>query len=162
MPEHMLPTRFHTKQNIRSIFMAQAVKGSKVSVHYTGTLDDGTVFDSSQDREPLEFTVGQGQVIAGFDNAVEGMKVGDTNKVTIPVEEAYGPRNEEMVLTVGKDQLPQDMEPEVGMVLQANVNNQIAHLEVIEVQEEAVVLDGNHPMAGKQLNFEITLVSIAE
>lgn len=139
--------------------MAQADNGSKVNVHYTGTLDDGTVFDTSQDREPLQFTLGQGQVIAGFENAVVGMSEGETKSITIPMEEAYGPRNEDLVLTVGRDQLPQDMEPEVGMVLQANINDQIAHLEVVEVQEDSVVLDGNHPMAGKQLNFELTLVS---
>ncbi|MAC96234.1 MAG: peptidylprolyl isomerase [Flavobacteriales bacterium] len=143
--------------------MSKAEKGSTVKVHYTGTLTDenNTMFDSSREREPLEFTVGAGQMIQGFDNAVEGMAVGDSKKVTIPMDEAYGPRRDEAMLTVSKTQLPQGMEPQVGMQLEATQEDGRKQLLVVaDVKEEDVVLDANHPLAGKDLVFDIELVEV--
>lgn len=141
--------------------MSQATKGSTVKVHYTGTLTDNTVFDSSREREPIEFTVGAGQMIKGFDAAVDGMSIGDAKKVTIPAEEAYGPRVDEAVFPVPKKDLPEGMEPEVGMQLEARQEDGRSQvLVVLEVKEEEVILDGNHPLAGKDLVFDIELVEV--
>ncbi len=141
--------------------MSQAEKGNKVKVHYTGTLTDETIFDSSREREPLEFTVGAGQMIAGFDAAVVGMKVGDNKKVTIPANEAYGPKSEEAMIKVPKTQLPQGMEPQVGMQLEATQQDGRSQVLVVaEVLEDEVVLDANHPLAGKDLIFDIEMVEI--
>lgn len=142
--------------------MSKAKKGDKVKVHYTGKLTDETVFDSSREREPLEFTVGAGQMIKGFDQAVEGMAVGENKKVEIPSAEAYGERSEEALIEVDKAQLPANMEPEVGMQLEAtSQDGQRQVLVIHEVKEEKVVLDSNHPLAGKELIFEIELVEVA-
>ena len=142
--------------------MSQAEKGNTVKVHYTGTLTDQTVFDSSREREPIEFTVGAGQMIAGFDSAVAGMKVGDSKTVTIPSAEAYGEKSEEALIKVEKTQLPEGMKPEIGMQLEAKQDNgQSQVLVVAEVEEEHVVLDANHPLAGKDLTFDIEMMEIA-
>lgn len=138
--------------------MSQATKGSEVTVHYTGTLDDGTVFDSSRDREPLTFVLGEGAVIAGFEAAVEGMEEGQTKKVSLSPDEAYGPHVQEMVIQSQKSELP--VEPEEGMVFQASVQGQTVYFVVSGIEEETVTLDGNHPMAGKQLNFDLELVKV--
>lgn len=140
--------------------MQQAKQGDTVRVHYTGRLGDGSEFDSSRGREPLEFEVGGGQVIAGFDEAVGGMSVGESKTVTIPAAEAYGARREEMVLTVGRDQFPPDLDPEVGQQLQMAQGNQVAIVTVTDVAEDAVTLDANHPLAGQDLTFDLELVSI--
>lgn len=141
--------------------MTQAAKGNKVKVHYTGKLADGNVFDSSREREPIEFTVGAGQMIEGFDKAVEGMKVGDKQEVTIPSDKAYGPRVEEAIIAVPKEKLPQDMEPQVGMSVEAHSpEGQKQILVIVEVKDTEVVLDGNHPLAGKDLIFEIELMEV--
>jgi peptidylprolyl isomerase len=141
--------------------MSQAKPGDTVRIHYTGTLDDGTTFDSSQGREPLEFTLGSGQVIPGFDIAVEGMQVGDSKQVSIPPTQAYGERNEEMIQEVPRDVLPDDIEPTSGMPLQAQTpDGQVINLTVTEVGEETVTVDGNHPLAGQTLNFAIELVAV--
>ena len=143
--------------------MSKAEKGSTVKVHYTGTLNDenNTLFDSSREREPLEFTVGAGQMIQGFDNAVEGMQVGESKKVEIPVDQAYGPRRDEAMITVSKTQLPQGMEPQVGMQLEATQQDGRKQLLVVaDIKEEDVVLDANHPLAGKDLVFDIELVEV--
>lgn len=141
--------------------MSQAEKGSKVKVHYTGTLSDDTVFDSSREREPIEFTVGEGQMIAGFDAAVQGMKVGDSKKVSIPPKEAYGEKVEEAMIKVPKTQLPEGMNPEVGMQLEAKQEDGRSQVLVVaEVHEEEVILDGNHPLAGKELIFDIELMEV--
>jgi peptidylprolyl isomerase len=141
--------------------MSQAEKGSTVKVHYTGTLTDETIFDSSRQREPIEFEVGAGQMIAGFDAAVQGMKVGDTKKINIPSAEAYGPVNEEAMIKVAKDQLPEGMKPEIGMQLEATQQDgRTQVLVVAEVMEEEVVLDANHPLAGKDLVFDIEMVEV--
>ena len=142
--------------------MTVAKSGDNVKVHYTGTLEDGTQFDSSLDVEPLEFTLGSGQVIAGFDEAITGMEQGEKKNVTIPAEKAYGQRNEEMVINAPRDQIPADITPEVGQQLQlAGPNNQPIVVKVIEVTDEHIQLDANPPLAGKNLSFELELVEIA-
>lgn len=142
--------------------MSQAKAGDTVHIHYTGTLEDGTQFDSSAGREPLEFTVGGGQVIPGFDQAVEGMAIGESKTVNIAPEHAYGEHHAQMVQEVPKSALPDDMEPEVGQALSArNQDGQELRLVVTEVKDDAIVVDGNHPLAGKTLNFDIELVKIA-
>ena len=142
--------------------MSQAKSGDTVKIHYTGTLDDGTEFDSSAGREPLEFPLGGGQVIPGFDSAVDGMAVGDSKTVTIPPGEAYGERHDQLVQEVPKTALPEDMKPEVGMQLQSqSPDGQVMNLVVTEVAEEAITVDGNHPLAGQALTFAIELVEIA-
>ena len=142
--------------------MSQAKSGDTVKIHYTGTLEDGTEFDSSAGRDPLEFALGGGQVIAGFDSAVDGMSVGDSKTVTIPPGEAYGDRHDQLVQQVPKSALPDDMKPEVGMQLQSqSPEGQIMNLVVVEVEEESITVDANHPLAGKALTFAIELVEIA-
>jgi len=142
--------------------MSQAKSGDTVKIHYTGTLDDGTQFDSSAGREPLEFSLGSGQVIAGFDNAVDGMSVGDSKTVTIPPAEAYGERHDQLVQQVPSSSLPDDMKPEVGMQLQSqSPDGQVMNLVVSEVSEESITVDANHPLAGLALTFAIELVEIA-
>jgi len=142
--------------------MSQAKSGDTVKIHYTGTLDDGTKFDSSAGREPLEFAIGSGQVIPGFDNAVDGMTVGDNKTVTIPAGEAYGERHDQLVQEVPKSALPDDMEPEIGMQLQSQgPDGQVMNLLVTAVEVESITVDGNHPLAGQSLTFAIELVEIA-
>ena len=141
--------------------MSQAKAGDSVKIHYTGTLDDGTQFDSSDGREPLAFELGSGQVIPGFDKAVDGMTVGESKSVNIPAEDAYGPHHPQMIQEVPKSALPDDLEPAEGMGLQAQgPDGQVLNLVVTGVQEESIIVDGNHPLAGKALNFDIELVSI--
>jgi FKBP-type peptidyl-prolyl cis-trans isomerase 2 len=141
--------------------MQQAQKGDTVNVHYHGKLKDGSTFDSSDGREPLQFTAGAGQVIKGFDNAVIGMAPGDKKTVDIPVAEAYGERNDDMIMDFPLTEFPADMKPEVGMELQMGDNaGNVFPVVVTEVHPESVVLDANHPLAGKDLIFEIELVSI--
>lgn len=140
--------------------MTQAKAGDTVRVHYTGTLEDGSVFDSSQGREPLEFTLGEGQVIPGFEEAVLGMEPGESKRVTIPSTEAYGPRREELMLEVGKEEFPPDVRPEVGQRLQMVQGEQAMVVLVREVGDRSVTLDANHPLAGEDLTFELELVRI--
>lgn len=141
--------------------MAAAKKGDTVHIHYTGRLDDGTIFDSSENREPLSFEVGSGTVIPGFDDAVDGMVTGEKKTTTIPAAEAYGPRQDEMMVTVPRDQLPPGVAPEVGQILQmSDPTGEQFNVVVAEVTEDALVLDGNHPLAGKDLTFDIELVKI--
>lgn len=140
-----------------------ATSGDTVRVHYTGTLEDGTTFDSSEGREPLEFTLGSGQVIPGFDAGVSGMEPGQTKTIQIPAEEAYGPRRDEMTLQVSPDQFPEGMDPEVGQQLQLQQpDGQAVVVRVAEVSDVVVVLDANHPLAGEDLTFELTLDEIVE
>ncbi len=140
--------------------MTQAKNGDTVKVHYTGTLDDGSQFDSSVGREPLEVTLGEGQVIPGFEQGIEGMQVGETKQVHIPVNEAYGQRHEELVQTVSREQLPEDVDIQIGMQFQVDGGNGPLILTVTEVTDETATLDGNHPMAGNNLNFELELVEV--
>lgn len=142
--------------------MSKAKDGDTVKVHYTGTLENGEVFDTSQEREPLEFQLGQGQLIPGFEKAVIGMSEGDSTTVDIPSDEAYGEVREDLVISVPKDQLPDDVEPQIGMQLQVNQQNgQPIPVRVTEIKEEELVLDANHPLAGKNLTFEIELLEVA-
>ena len=141
--------------------MTQAKSGDTVRIHYTGTLDDGTQFDSSDGRDPLEFALGGGQVIPGFDGAVDGMAVGENKSVTIPPEEAYGQRHEQLVQQVPKTALPEDMEPAVGMQLQSQgPDGQVMNLVVTEIVDDTITVDANHPLAGQALTFAIELVEI--
>lgn len=142
--------------------MSQAKSGDTVKIHYTGTLDDGTEFDSSAGRDPLEFSLGSGQVIAGFDNAVEGMAVGDSKTVTLPPDEAYGDRHEKLLQEVPRTSLPDDMKLEVGMALQTQKpDGQVMNLVIADVTEDSITVDANHPLAGQALTFAIELVEIA-
>ncbi|MFW6133680.1 MAG: FKBP-type peptidyl-prolyl cis-trans isomerase [Planctomycetota bacterium] len=141
--------------------MAQAEQNSTVKVHYTGKLEDGTVFDSSRDREPLEFQVGQGQVIPGFEQAVEGMSPGETKTTTVAPDNAYGQRRDDMVASVPKDNLPDDLDPEVGQQLQArDSEGQTIPVRITEVGDDAVTIDANHPLAGQKLTFDIEMVDV--
>jgi peptidylprolyl isomerase len=141
--------------------MTTAKSGDKVRIHYTGTLDDGTEFDTSAGREPLEFALGGGQVIEGFDDAVDGMTVGESKSVRIPAEQAYGERHDQLVQEVPKTALPDEIEPAVGMQLQSrSPEGHVMNLVVTEVADETITVDGNHPLAGQALTFAIELVEI--
>jgi peptidylprolyl isomerase len=141
--------------------MTKASSGDTVKVHYTGKLDDGTVFDSSRDREPLEFTLGGGQVIPGFEEAVRDMEEGEETTVTIPPEEAYGQRQDQAVIEVAREQLPDEIKPEVGMQLEVlSAGGGSFPARITEVNDRTITLDANHPLAGEQLTFEIELVAV--
>jgi FKBP-type peptidyl-prolyl cis-trans isomerase 2 len=140
--------------------MSHAKPGDTVRLHYTGTLGDGSEFDSSRGREPLEFTLGAGQVIPGFDEAVSGMRVGERKTVTIPTDQAYGARQEELILAVPRAQVPPHIALEVGQQLQLSQEGHAFQVTVREVTAEQVVLDGNHPLAGEALTFALELVEI--
>jgi peptidylprolyl isomerase len=142
--------------------MTTAKQGDTVHVHYTGSLQDGAVFDSSDGRDPLKFTIGGGQVIPGFEEAVIGMSLNEKKNVTIPVDKAYGQRNEQLVMTVPRDQVPPDLNPEVGQRLQMEgASNMPVIVVVTEVEKEHIKLDANPPLAGKDLVFDIELVEIS-
>lgn len=140
-----------------------AENGSSVKVHYKGTLkDDGSMFDSSEGREPLQFTLGEGMVIAGFERAVIGKSVGDTTSVEVTPEEGYGMPNDQLVFQVRREQLPPNVELEEGIMLEIRTQDgQPAYVRVTEFDEETVTLDGNHPLAGKTLCFDIEVVEVA-
>jgi len=141
--------------------MQQVKSGDKIKVHYHGKLDNGETFDSSAGREPLEFEVGSGMVIKGFDDGVTGMVVGDKKTINIPFVDAYGPKNPEMIIEMPKDRFPEDMEIEVGMPLgMSDPNGQQFQVTVVEIKDEAVLLDANHPLAGQDLTFDLELVEI--
>ena len=141
--------------------MQQAKSGDKVKVHYHGKLTSGETFDSSEGRAPLEFEIGKGMVIKGFDDGVTGMSVGEKKTITIPFNEAYGPKNPEMIIDMPRNRFPKDMELEVGMAL-AMSDGQGQQFEVVvtQLKEDSVVLDANHPLAGKDLIFDLELVEI--
>ena len=141
--------------------MSAAKSGDTVKVHYTGTLDDGRQFDSSVGRDPLEFTLGNQQVIAGFESAIEGMAPGDTKTVIIEPEDAYGPHNPSQVQTVTRDRFPSDIDVEVGMQFSAaNDGGQTLSVTVVEVTDDEVTVDANHALAGQRLTFALELVSV--
>lgn len=141
--------------------MTQAKTGDSVRIHYTGKLEDGTQFDSSAGRDPLQFAVGNGDVIPGVDKAVEGMSVGENKEVTVEPQHAYGVRHEQLVQQVPKTALPDDIEPAVGMQLQSETpEGQAMQLIVTNVTDESITVDGNHPLAGRSLQFDIELVEI--
>ncbi len=134
--------------------------GKKVKIHYTGTLSDGEKFDSSEGRDPLEFETGSGMVIPGFDSAVRDMEVGSKKTVTLPAAEAYGELRDEMIGDFPKDKFPADMELSVGMPLQMTGPDGPVPVVVKEIKEDAITLDGNHPLAGKDLTFALELIEI--
>ncbi len=140
--------------------MQQAKRGDTVHVHYKGTLDDGSVFDTSEGHDPISFTLGEGDVIPGFENAIEGMSIGDKKTSRMEPGDAYGDRREELVFTVGKDQMPEG-EVEVGDMLQVGFpDGSSSAVTVAAVTDSSVHLDANHPLAGKALTFELQLVGI--
>lgn len=141
--------------------MQQVKSGDKVKVHYHGRLSNGETFDKSEGRAPLEFEVGSGMVIPGFDDGVTGMTVGEKKTINIPFNEAYGPRNPEMIIDMPKDRFPKDMEIEVGMPLaMSDGQGQQFQVVVTQIKDDAVVLDANHPLAGQDLTFDLELVEI--
>ena len=141
--------------------MNQAKNGDKVKVHYHGKLTNGETFDSSEGREPLEFEVGKGMVIKGFEDGVTGMLVGEKKTLNIPYDEAYGPRNPDMLIEMPKDRFPKDMEIVAGIpLMMSDGSGQNFQVIVTEIKEEAVILDANHPLAGQDLVFDIELVEI--
>lgn len=141
--------------------MSQVKQNDTVKVHYTGKLADGQVFDSSLEREPIEFTLGQGQLIPGFENGVINMEVNEKKTVTIPHTEAYGEVNQELFQEVPKDQLPPEIKPEVGMgLVSKNPDGSERQLRVAEVKDNAIVVDANHPLAGQDLIFDLEVVEI--
>lgn len=141
--------------------MSQVKSGDVVRIHYTGKLSDGTEFDSSSGRDPLEFQVGAGQIIPGLEQQVEGMNVGESQTVTIPADEAYGPRDERQIQTVPRSALPEGLDVKPGTGLQATTQDgrQIS-LTVVELDDEEVTVDANHPLAGKDLIFDVEVVEI--
>jgi len=142
--------------------MSKAKNGDTVKVHYTGKLDDGTVFDSSENKEPLEFKIGEGQVIAGFEEAVIGMDKGDSKTAKIPADKAYGPHREDMVIEVERDKLAADAVPKKGELWQiSRENDDPIIVMVAEVDDSKVTLDANHPLAGKELTFDIQVEEIS-
>jgi len=137
-----------------------AAVGDSVQVHYTGSLDDGTVFDSSEGREPLSFVIGDGTMISGFDAAVRGMEVGETKTFTIPAAEAYGEYREDLVIVLARDELEEDLEVGERVSLQNVTSGETIHFIVTEISDTEVTLDANSPLVGQDLTFEIELVAL--
>ncbi|MBW1740581.1 MAG: peptidylprolyl isomerase [Deltaproteobacteria bacterium] len=141
--------------------MAQARNGDTVKVHYTGKFEDGAVFDSSSNRDPMQFVIGEGRLIPGFEKAIVGMSPGESKSVTLLPEEAYGPHHEQMVQVIDRKQVPSNLKLEVGQQLEVRrPDGQITLLMVTDVSDSSVTLDANHPLAGKNLIFDIELVEI--
>ncbi|MBI5826277.1 MAG: peptidylprolyl isomerase [Deltaproteobacteria bacterium] len=141
--------------------MAEAKKGDMVKVHYTGTLDDGSVFDTSDDSAPIEFVVGGGALIPAFEDALVGMNTGESKTVRINAEDAYGPFYPDMVIDLDKGALPGDLEPQVDMMLEMEDEDGFSRLvRVVELSDTSVTIDANHPLAGKDLTFKVELVEI--
>lgn len=141
--------------------MAQAKAGDKVRVHYKGQLSDGTIFDSSLEREPIEFILGQDTVIPGFEDAVIGMEAGESKGVSIPPEEGFGEYSEDLVVNIEKTILPPEINPELGMQLEVSSEEETPRVFTIaDIAEDSITLDGNHPLAGKEIAFKITLLEI--
>jgi FKBP-type peptidyl-prolyl cis-trans isomerase 2 len=155
--------RYNLYKEFKTLFFMQQVQnGDTVKVHYHGRLTDGSTFDSSEGREPLEFTVGGGMVIAGFDSGVVGMTVGEKRTLNIPADEAYGQRFDDRIIEFPRAQFPPDMNPEAGMQLMMNNGQgQQFPVVIVEVKEEMVILDANHPLAGQDLIFDLELIDIA-
>ncbi len=140
--------------------MSQVKEGDTVRVHYIGRLEDGSEFDSSTDREPLEITIGESDVIAGFEHAVIGMTVGERKTITVPPDQGYGPRRDEMVQEIDRSTIPEGLELKLGAALEASGEETMLTLTVVKIGEKTVTLDANHPLAGKDLTYEIELVAI--
>ena len=164
--ERNLTVSLKQKQKIengnREKSMTQAKNGDTVKIHYTGRLQDGTVFDTSSDREPLQFNIGSGQVIPGFEEAVTGMTVGEKKTTLIPCDKAYGERNPSMLMVVDRNHVPADINPEVGLRLQVgSPSGELLAVTIIEVNDENITLDANPPLAGEDLTFDLELVEIS-
>ncbi len=141
--------------------MKQAKENDKVRVHYTGKLKNGQVFDSSKERDPLEFQIGEQSIIPGFENAVKGMQVNEKKEVTIPPEDAYGEVNENMIHDIPLENIEKDVNPEVGQEVAIKLSDgSSVPAQVIEVNEKSIKIDANHPLAGRELQFELELVEI--
>jgi peptidylprolyl isomerase len=139
----------------------KAQKDNKIKIHYKGTLSDGSVFDESFGGEPLEFVIGSGMVIPGFDNGVMGMSVGERKTIFIPAKDAYGHRSDELILEFSKENIPDNIDPQIGDILQLQLTpEQIVNVEVIELKENSIVFDANHKLADKDLTFEVEVVDI--
>ena len=151
---------FHPLIPLEGVRVAAAKSGDTVRVHYKGTLTDGTPFDSSPEGEPFEFTIGSKSVIPGFQEAIIGMAEGDTKVISIPPEEAYGPHTEDAIVVMKRSQLPPKPDPKPGMTLKGESPNGPITFVVLSVEGDEVKLDGNHPLAGKELRFELTVVSV--
>lgn len=163
MPEpEKPPAQFNKKPAARVLteFFMPIKKGDTVRAHYTGTLADGTVFDSSRERDPLEFTLGKGMLIPGFESAVEGHEAGETVTVTIPPDQAYGDIDPELVFTVARAQVPSHIPLEVGVPLQLSNEQGQMDVTITEVDADEITLDANHPLAGKELTFEIEILEV--
>ena len=142
--------------------MAKANEGNEVQVHYTGKLEDGTIFDSSED-EPLSFTIGENRVIPGFEEAVTGMEPGDSKTTEVEPEQAYGEHREDMVMEMDRDQIPGEVDPEVGQQLQLRLENgQTVPVLITALGDDSVTIDANHPLAGRKLIFDIEVINVSE
>lgn len=142
--------------------MSAAKKGDKVKIHYTGKLMDGRVFDTSKERQPLEFTLGNEDVIGGFEKGVKGMEVGESKRIEIPPEDAYGERRAELVINIKKNEFPDDITPSVGLHLEIkSMDGEVTSVVITEVGDDVVTLDANHPLAGETLLFDVELVGIS-
>lgn len=138
-----------------------AKANDKVKVHYKGTLSNGEIFDTSEGRDPLEFTLGTGQVIPGFDEGIEGMTIDESKTINIPSTNAYGDIRKELIQEVPKTHIPEEIKPEIGLQLMSSTpDGQQIPLVVTEIKDETIIVDANHPLAGKDLTFEVTLVGI--
>ncbi|MGJ8760420.1 MULTISPECIES: peptidylprolyl isomerase [unclassified Polaribacter] len=143
--------------------MSQVKANNTVKVHYTGKLSDGQVFDTSEGKEPIEFVLGQGQLIPGFEQGLIDMKVNEKKTITIAKEEAYGEVNDQLIQEIDRANLPQDMEPKVGMgLVSKSPEGQEMNLMIVEVKDNSVVIDGNHPLAGRDLVFDLEVVEIKD
>ena len=139
----------------------KAQKGNKIKIHYKGTLSDGTTFDESFGGEPLEFTIGSGMVIPGFDNGVVGMEIGERKTIFIPAEDAYGHRSDELILEFPNENIADDINPQVGDIMQLQLApGQVVNVEVIEIKDNSIIFDANHKLADKDLTFEVELIDI--
>ncbi len=144
---------------IQSKDMRQATGGDSVRVHYTGTLDDGTEFESSAEREPIKLTIGSGQFFPELESALVGMAKGDTKKVTLESDNAFGAYDPQLIQNVGRDSMPAEIKLEIGTILEAkNENGDLTPVKVVEISDENITFDANHPLAGEALTFELTLV----
>lgn len=141
--------------------MQQAKAGDTVKVHYRGSLTNGSVFDSSEGKNPLQFELGAGKVIPGFDNGVKGMTIGEKKTIQIPVQDAYGPKNPKLIIQLDKKNFPEDIIPEIGLQLNMmNHNNEPVPVVITDIKDENVTLDANHPLAGEDLIFDIEVMEI--
>jgi len=148
-------------EKIKELLMATVKQGDIIKIHYTGKLEDGTVFDSSEGGNPMEFTVGDGEVIPGLEQGVAGMSVGESRTITVPMEQAYGPRNDARVFELDKAKAPENFNGEIGQQLQMfRADGMAVTVTVVGVSEKTFTMDCNHPLAGKTLIFETTLVKI--